>query len=66
VQEAGNPAFHRLLARFHELTGCPVLANTSLNLAGKPLAAEPAHALALFEGSPLQVLAIGDELRRKS
>jgi carbamoyltransferase len=51
-----------LLERFHALTGCAVLANTSLNVAGRPLAAAPAHARELFAQSPLDALAIGDEL----
>ena len=63
--EPGPGAFHALLTRFHELTGCPVLANTSLNVAGRPLAARPEHALQLFQDSPLDALVIGDRVYRK-
>jgi carbamoyltransferase len=31
-----NPRFHALLARFGEITGCPVLVNTSFNVRGEP------------------------------
>jgi carbamoyltransferase len=32
-----NPVFYELLSRFHRLTGCPMLLNTSLNIKGEPL-----------------------------
>jgi carbamoyltransferase len=51
-----------LLERFHEITGCPVLVNTSLNVAGRPLAAAPAHARELFAQTPIDAVVIGDEL----
>lgn len=54
--------FHALLARFHELTGCPVLANTSLNLAGRPLAAYPENAVQLFHEAPVDALVVGDRV----
>jgi len=33
----GKTIFHRLLQEFYELTGCPILLNTSLNINGKPI-----------------------------
>lgn len=63
VQLVGrNSPLRPLLERFYELTGCPVLVNTSLNVAGRPLAAAPAHARELFSLTPLDALVIGDEL----
>lgn len=63
VQRVGpDSPLRPLLARFHQLTGCPVLVNTSLNVAGRPLAAAPAHARELFALTPLDALVIGDEL----
>ncbi|RYZ08542.1 MAG: hypothetical protein EOO24_10335 [Comamonadaceae bacterium] len=58
---AGSP-LRPLLDRFHALTGSPVLVNTSLNVAGRPLAAAPAHARELYAASPLDALVVGDEL----
>jgi carbamoyltransferase len=58
-------SFHALLAHFHALTGCPVLAHTSLNLAGRPLAGFPDNALALLRDSPLDALVVGDQLHLK-
>jgi len=67
VQSVGpqQADFHALLTRFHQLTGCPLLANTSLNLAGRPLAARPEDALQLFQGSPLHALVVGDRVHLK-
>jgi carbamoyltransferase len=62
VGAGDNAPFRALLERFHQLTGCPLLVNTSLNLAGKPLAAAPEHALALWRSTPLDALVVGDEV----
>jgi carbamoyltransferase len=63
--DAGQQAFHALLTRFHHLTGSPVLANTSLNLAGRPLAGFPENAVQLFHDSPLDALVVGDRVYLK-
>lgn len=67
VQSVGdaNPVFRRLLERFHAITGCAVLANTSLNVAGRPLAGSPADAWELFRDGALDAVAIGDDLRQR-
>ena len=56
-----NQVFRQLVAAFFALTGCPLLLNTSLNLAGKPIAALPQHAVDLFEASSLDAMVIGDQ-----
>jgi carbamoyltransferase len=60
-----NPVFRQLLAAFFALTGCPVLLNTSLNLAGKPIAALPEHAMTLFNTSPLDAMVVGDQFLQR-
>lgn len=60
-----NPVFRRLLVRFFELTGCPLLLNTSLNLAGKPMAAFPENAVQLFFDSQLDAVVVGDRVLRR-
>ena len=60
-----NPDFKRLLTRFFAIIGCPILANTSLNLAGKPIAANPETALELFATTALDAIVIGDEVHLK-
>lgn len=56
-----NPLFRKLLEEFYALTGLPLLLNTSLNLAGEPIAATPEQARELFHNTDIDVLVIGDE-----
>ena len=37
VSKEDNPGFRKLLERWYELTGCPMVLNTSLNVRGEPL-----------------------------
>jgi predicted NodU family carbamoyl transferase len=37
VNKSDNPEFRALLETWHDLTGCPMLLNTSLNIKGKPM-----------------------------
>jgi carbamoyltransferase len=60
-----NPRFHALLARFRDITGCPVLVNTSFNVRGEPIACTPEDAFRCFMGTALDVLVVGDCLMMK-
>lgn len=60
-----NPRYHALLARFHKLTGCPVLVNTSFNVRGEPPVCTPEDAFRCFMGTGLEVLAVGNCLLRR-
>jgi carbamoyltransferase len=60
VTETANPKYYRLIKRFGELTGVPVVLNTSLNVKGDPIAMKPEDAIATFFSTGLDVLAIGD------
>ncbi len=53
-----NPRFHALLTRFKELTGCPVLINTSFNIRSEPIACTPEDAFRCFMGSDIDLLAV--------
>ncbi|WP_030607410.1 carbamoyltransferase family protein [Streptomyces sclerotialus] len=57
-----NPLYHRLLTRFGELTGCPVLVNTSFNVRGEPIVNTPEEALTCFLRTDIDVLALGNFL----
>jgi carbamoyltransferase len=48
VSQRDNPRFYRLLRRFYERTGIPVLLNTSFNRAGEPIVNDPEDALKCF------------------
>jgi carbamoyltransferase len=57
------PGFLRtLLEQFYRKTKCPVLLNTSLNLAGKPIAGSIEDAKTLFNTRPIDVLVIGNNI----
>ena len=64
VREA-SPIYHRLIERFGEATGVPVLLNTSFNLRGEPIVATPADAYSTFRRSGLDLLVLGPYLVTK-
>jgi carbamoyltransferase len=66
VHENVNPRFYRLLTRFKERTGCPVLVNTSFNVRGEPMVCTPEDAFRCFMGNELELLVIGNCMLHKS
>src|SRR5207237_1080980 len=56
--------FYRLLKRFHEATGCPVLINTSFNVRGEPIVGTPADAYRCFMGPHMHVLGLEKQVLR--
>ncbi|HSA80669.1 MAG TPA: carbamoyltransferase C-terminal domain-containing protein, partial [Geminicoccaceae bacterium] len=54
-----NPRYWRLLDRFEQLTGVPVILNTSFNIQ-EPIVCTPEQALATFARSGVDALAMGD------
>ena len=58
VDEAWNPAYHRVLREFERRTGIGAVLNTSFNLHGEPLVASPEDAVDTFERSGLPHLAL--------
>jgi carbamoyltransferase len=65
VSARSNPRFHALLQAFGELTGVPVLINTSFNVRGEPIVCTPKDALDAFYSTPIDALAIGSFLLEK-
>ena len=61
-----HPRFHALLSRFKQLTGCPVLVNTSFNVRGEPIVCTPEDAFRCFMGCEIETLAIGNLLLSKA
>jgi carbamoyltransferase len=55
-----NPRYHALLSSFKQLTGCPVLVNTSFNVRGEPIVNTPEEAFKCFMGTDIERLAIGN------
>jgi carbamoyltransferase len=66
VHAETHPLYHRLVERFKQLTGCPVLVNTSFNVRGEPIACTPEDAFRCFMGSELDVLVVGNCILHKS
>jgi carbamoyltransferase len=65
VHRETNPKYHRLISRFKELTGCPVLVNTSFNVRGEPIVCTPEDAFRCFMGTQIELLAVGNAILRK-
>jgi carbamoyltransferase len=59
VDERTEPLVARMLRGFEERTGLPVVVNTSLNTAGRPMVDSPRDALECFGSAPVDLLAIG-------
>ena len=64
VDRAEDGRSAALLSAFERLTGIPVVVNTSLNTAGRPMVDSPRDALELFGSAPIDALAIGHYLVR--
>ncbi len=65
VHAETNPRYHRLIGRFKEMTGCPVVVNTSFNVRGEPIVCTPEDAFRCFMGSEIEVLVVGNCFLRK-
>jgi len=59
-----NPAYHGMIERFGELTGVPVIMNTSFNLKGEPIVESPAHAFNTFSLSGMDLLFLNNYVVR--
>jgi carbamoyltransferase len=65
VHKETNPRYHRLISEFKELTGCPVLVNTSFNVRGEPIVCTPEDAFHCLMGTEMDVLVIGNCVLQK-
>jgi carbamoyltransferase len=65
VSPAHQPLFHKLITTFGEISGTPVLINTSFNVRGEPIVCTPADAIHCFVGTDIDFLAIGPFLVSK-
>ena len=44
VNKITNPRYHKMITKFHEKYGCPVIVNTSFNVRGEPIVCTPEDA----------------------
>ena len=66
VDREDEPLVARLLEAVERRTGVPVVVNTSLNTAGRPMVDDPRDALESFGSAPIDALAIGPYVVRRS
>ncbi len=65
VDRREEPLVARMLDGFERRTGLPVVVNTSLNTAGRPMVDDPRDALECFGSAPVDLLAIGPFVVRR-
>ena len=60
LDEKRHGRVYRILKRFDEKTGCPVMINTSFNIRGEPIVCTPEDAYRCFLATNMDVLVIDD------
>jgi carbamoyltransferase len=65
VHQETNPRYYALISAFKQMTGCPVIVNTSFNVRGEPIVGTPEDAFRCFMGTDIERLAIGNCWLRK-
>lgn len=65
VDEKRNPLYYRMLKKFDEKTGCPVIINTSFNVRGEPIVESPKDAYLCFMRTNMDYLIMGNFLLEK-
>ena len=53
-----NRSYYNLIKKFKEITGCPILLNTSFNIRGEPIVSNVEDAFKCFMGTNLDILVI--------
>ena len=66
VTRENNYRYYDLIAKFKDITGCPVILNTSFNVRGEPIVNTPTDAFSCFMGTELDYLVIGNCILDKS
>ena len=66
VHKQTNPRYYALIERFKELSGCPVIVNTSFNVRGEPIVCTPEDAFRCFMVTELDMLVVGNAVLMKT
>jgi carbamoyltransferase len=66
VERQIEPLYHRLISKFHEIAGVPLVLNTSFNGYGEPMVETPEDAIDAMHSMGLDALAVGDYLAWKN
>jgi carbamoyltransferase len=65
VTEDHQPMYYRMIKKFDEKYGCPVIINTSFNVRGEPMVCAPEHAYLCFMRTNMDYLLLGNFLLEK-
>ena len=66
VHEETNPMYYKLISEFNNMTGCPIVINTSFNVRGEPIVCEPKDAYICFMRTEMDALIVGNYVFMKS
>lgn len=58
VDPVRHGRYYRLMRRFHQMTGCPVIVNTSFNIRGEPIVGSPEEAFHCFLATEMDLLVL--------
>jgi carbamoyltransferase len=65
VDKDRHGRYYRLMKRFYEKTGCPVIVNTSFNIRGEPIVCTYEEALRCFMATEMDYLVLGNFILNK-
>ena len=65
VNKEDNPTYHKMIEKFDEKYGCPVIINTSFNVRGEPIVCTPEEAYLCFMRTNMDYLIMGNFLVEK-
>jgi carbamoyltransferase len=65
ITEETNPAYYRMIKKFEEKHGCPVIINTSFNVRGEPIVCTPEDAYLCFMRTNMDYLVLNNFLLEK-
>jgi carbamoyltransferase len=66
VDNKVNPRFYAVINKFYEISGCPVIINTSFNVRGEPIVCTPQDAYRCFMRTNMDFLVLGNYLLDKN
>ena len=66
VNRRTNPRYYNLIKTFKDLTGCPILINTSFNVRGEPIVCTPQDAYRCFMRTEMDVLVLENHILYKN
>ena len=65
VDRERSPLLYKLMKKFNDKTGCPVLINTSFNVRSEPIVCTPEDAWRCFQATDIDVLVLGNQILLK-